>query len=67
MTSIKTLRHQYHQKVCQEAIYMKNANIPSMADVGSLLSVQLSQKLLSLLGCVTSPGPIKGQTSRQSV
>lgn len=63
MTSIKTLRHQYHQKVCQEAIYMKRDNIPSMADVGSPLSVQLSQNLLSLLGCTTSSKSIKGQTA----
>ena len=63
MTSIKTLRRQYHQEICHEAIYLKKDRIPSMADVGSLLSVQLSQNLLSLIGYPTSPIPIKGQTA----
>ncbi|MCL4867667.1 MAG: restriction endonuclease [Anaerolineae bacterium] len=63
MSAITHLRQQYQQKVCHEAIYMKKANIPSMADVGSLLSVQLSQGLLSRLGFEISPIEIKGQTA----
>lgn len=63
MSSIKNLRREYQQKVCQEAIYMKKATIPSMADVSSPLSIHLSQKMLSLLGFPTSPKDIKGQTA----
>jgi hypothetical protein len=63
MPTIKSLRRAYQQRVCQEAIYLKQANIPSMADVGSFLSVQLSQGLLTALGLPVSPTEIKGQTA----
>ena len=63
MPTIKDLRREYQQEICQNAIHMKKGNIPSMADVASVLSVQLSQKLLSQLGFPTSPVDIMGQTA----
>lgn len=63
MSSLTTLRTSYHQKICSKAIFMKQDDVPSIADVGSKLSVQLAQDMLQRIGFPVHEGKINGQTA----
>ncbi len=63
MDRLSALRSEYQQKVCSEAIYMKQGDIPSIADVGSRLSVKLAQSMLQQMGFAVHTGKINGQTA----
>ena len=63
MDKLTTLRTAYHRDVCAQAIYMKKGGIPSIADVGSKLSIQLAQNVLEQIGAPVHVGKINGQTA----
>jgi len=63
MDRLSKLRTQYQQKVCSEAIFMKQDVIPSIADVGSKLSVQLAQSMLQQMGFAVHWEKVNGQTA----
>jgi hypothetical protein len=57
------LRQNYQQEVCQQAIFLKSGDIPSIADVSSLISKRLSRGILERIGADVSVLPVKGQTA----
>lgn len=63
MSTILELRQRYHRNLCKGAIFLKSGTIPSIADVMSPLSIELSRALLANVGCVMNVGDI----SRQAV
>ncbi len=63
MDRLTALRTTYQQNVCAEAIFMKQKNIPSIADVGSRLSIQLAQSMLREMKFAVYAGKINGQTA----
>jgi len=63
MTQITDLRQQYHREVCSQAIFLKKETIPSIADIGSPLSISLSEGILTRIGYPVSAKEVKGQTA----
>ena len=63
MSLITEFRNQYHRDVCQTAVFLKKSDIPSIADVGSPLSIKLSQLILEQIKQPVSEQRISGQTS----
>jgi hypothetical protein len=63
MSAITTLRAEFQQNVCLQSIFLRQANIPSLADSGSLLSRRLAQSMLDRLGYSVSPLPIDSRTA----
>lgn len=50
MTTISMVRRQFHETVCQHAVFYKKNNAPSIADTGSRLSTKLSQSIFEQIG-----------------
>ena len=63
MDNWSSLRTSYHQKICSSAIFMKQEDVPSIADVGSKLSIQLTRDMLQRIGFPVNPERISGQTA----
>lgn len=63
MSLIAELRQQYHRDVCQTAVFLKKSSIPSIADVGSSLSINLSQLILKQINQPVNEQSISGQTA----
>ena len=63
MPTISDLRREYHLNVCHKAIFLKRGTIPSIADVGSPLSIRLSEGILERIGSSVSAEAVKGQTA----
>lgn len=63
MGKIEELRRIYHIQICSNVIYTKNGEIPSMADVSSASSIEISRNLINLLPHPISNDSIKGQTA----
>jgi len=63
MCNLTTLRMRYHQQICSEAIFMKQKDAPSIADVGSKLSIQLAKDMLQRIGVSVHKEKINGQTA----
>lgn len=63
MSLIEELRQDYHRDVCQTAVFLKKDTIPSIADVGSSLSVNLSQLILEQINRPVNAQSISGQTA----
>jgi hypothetical protein len=60
---IESLRAEFHTDICSNVIYLKRGGIPSMADVASPLSIEISRALILQLDrpiCTTS---VEGQTA----
>lgn len=49
MSEIQNFRKQYHQQICEKIIFIRDG-FPNMADSGSRLSKEISQKIVELLG-----------------
>ena len=63
MAKLIELRNTYHHQVCQQAIFLKSNNVPSIADVGSPLSKSLSWGIIEQIASPVSKQTIKGQTA----
>ena len=63
MLDINLLRDNYHAAICAEVIHLKKGAIPSMADVGSNLSIRISKNLMSLIPHKVHTSPISAQTA----
>ncbi len=63
MSKILILRQKYHQAVCQRAIFLKRGGTPSIADVGSDLSVKLANGIFAHIDHPLSFEQIPGQTA----
>ncbi len=63
MSKIEDMRHQYQRRVSASLIYMKQGNIPSMADVGSKGSTNISKHLVKTLGFKMRKSATEGQTA----
>lgn len=63
MSKIEDMRHQYQRRVSASLIYMKQGNIPSMADVGSKGSTNISKHLVKTLGFRMRKSATEGQTA----
>jgi len=63
MTVIASLREKYHRHVCHQALYWKSGNKPSIADVSSHLSVELSRGLIQRIGKPLGKSALTEQTA----
>jgi len=63
MSLIEELRRDYHRDVCQTAVFLKKNKIPSIADIGSPLSIALSKSILAQIDQPLNPQSISGQTA----
>lgn len=63
MPEMLTLRQKFQQEVCRRAIFLKPGKTPSVADVGSILSMELSQAIFDQIGYPVSSQEVKGQTA----
>lgn len=63
MLNIVKLRKRYHAAICAQVIYLKQGDKPSMADVGSRLSVLISKNLVTRLPYPLRAKPISAQTA----
>ncbi len=63
MTIIVSLRQKYHQDVCRQVLYWKSGNKPSIADVSSHLSAELSRGIIERIGKPLGDSDLKGQTA----
>jgi hypothetical protein len=61
MPDIEQLRKQYHAAMCADAIYLKGGDLPSMADVGSNLSIAISKNLMARLPYPINDKKVTGQ------
>jgi hypothetical protein len=61
MPNIEELRQEYHEEVCARLIHLKKNGEPSMSDVGSKLSIAISQNLIQRLPYNLRPDSISGQ------
>jgi len=63
MDKLERMRREFHKKICTTLIYMKRDNIPSMADVASEGSKNISRALVRELDFAISKGKTEGQTA----
>lgn len=63
MSLINDLRHQYHQQVCQQVLYWKAGDKPSISDVSSILSVDLARGIVERIGYSLGAASVRGQTA----
>ncbi len=63
MSKIEDMRQGYHRKVATSLIFMKKGKIPSMADVSSKGSTNISRHLVKTLGFKVRKKPSEGQTT----
>lgn len=63
MAIINDLRRSYHERICTDVIYLKNDNIPNMADKCNISSKKISINLVKLLPYQISTAEISGQTA----
>jgi hypothetical protein len=63
MPTIISLRKRFQRRVCHESIFLKSGHIPSIADVGSKLSAEVSTAIIKTLGYPVSTQSIEGQTA----
>jgi hypothetical protein len=63
MATIRDLRRAYHGDLCSRVIFLKESNIPNMADTSNRLSCAVSSKLLDILGYQVGNTEIKEQTA----
>lgn len=63
MSKIEDMRHEYHRRISASLIYMKQGNIPSMADVSSKGSTNISKLLVKTLGFKIRKSATEGQTA----
>ncbi len=62
--SIAELRHQYHQRICNEIIRIKDDDgYPNFADGSNRSSVSIAWEILQLIGCDPVIGEVAGQTT----
>lgn len=63
MPTIEALRKAYHAQVCENAIFIKAGDIPSMADISNKLSRTVSRNLMNHLNYAVSESIIDGQSA----
>jgi len=63
MGKLEEMRKKFHKKVCTTLIYTKRDDIPSMADVASEGSKNISRSLVKALGFPIRKGKTEGQTA----
>lgn len=63
MSLIQALRKKYHQAVCQQVLYWKAGDKPSIADVSSNLSIELAKGIVERIGLPLGETAVKGQTA----
>ncbi len=63
MNALSRFRKRYHEEVCAKAIFLKHDGVPSIADVGSNLSVQIAQQMIEQIGAPLHSSKITGQTA----
>jgi hypothetical protein len=57
------LRQTYQRQICQQAIFLKSGNTPSIADVGSQISKRLSLGIIERIAAPVSANIVQGQTA----
>lgn len=63
MSKIEEMRHEYHRRISASLIYLKQGDIPSMADVSSKGSTNISRHLVNTLGFKIRKSSTQGQTA----
>ncbi len=63
MDKLEGMRRKFHKKVCAALIYTKRDDIPSMADVASEGSKNISRSLVKALGFPIGKSKTEGQTA----
>ncbi len=63
MSKIEEMRHEYHRRISASLIFMKQKDIPSIADVSSKGSTNISRLLVKTLGFKIRKSSTEGQTA----
>lgn len=65
MSAVSELRQRYHRNLCKGAIFFKSGTIPSIADVMSPLSIELSKSLMANVGCMMNTSDMSRQVAEK--